>query len=40
VVKIELVTLAGYQGMIAGVLNAYEVDLSQGATPPFRRRAD
>src|SRR5262245_39182951 len=37
---IELVTLAGYYGMIAGVLNAYEVDLPQGATPPFRRRAD
>jgi hypothetical protein len=34
------VTLAGYYGMIAGVLNAYEVDLPQGATAPFLRRAD
>jgi len=37
---IELVTLAGYYGMIAGVLNAYEVDLPTGATPAFTRRAD
>ena len=36
---IELVTLVGYYGMIAGVLNAYEVDLPAGATPAFRRRA-
>ena len=35
---IELVTLAGYYGMIAGVLNAYEVDLPPGATPPFGQR--
>ena len=37
---IELVTLAGYYGMIAGVLNAYEVDLPAGATPAFARRSD
>jgi 4-carboxymuconolactone decarboxylase len=37
---VELVTLAGYYGMIAAVLNAYEVDLPPGATFPFGRRAD
>src|SRR5215471_10983576 len=37
---IELVTLAGYYGMIAGVLNAYEVDLPPGTTAPFGRRSD
>ena len=37
---IELVTLAGYYGMIAGVLNAYEVDLPAGAKPAFGHRAD
>jgi 4-carboxymuconolactone decarboxylase len=31
---IELVTLAGYYGMVAGVLNAFEVDLPPGTTPP------
>ena len=36
---IELVTLAGYYGMIAAILNAYEVDLPPGATPVFGRRA-
>ena len=36
---IELVTLAGYYGMIAGVLNAYDVDLPPGATPPFGRQS-
>jgi len=36
---IELVTLAGYYGMIAGVLNAFEVDLPPGATPAFARRS-
>jgi 4-carboxymuconolactone decarboxylase len=36
---IELVTLAGYYGMIAGVLNAYEVELPPGATPAFTRRS-
>lgn len=37
---IELVTLAGYYGMVAAVLNAYDVDLPPGAPPPFARRAD
>jgi 4-carboxymuconolactone decarboxylase len=32
---VELVTLAGYYGMIAGVLNAYEVDLPPGMAPAF-----
>jgi len=33
---IELVTLAGYYGMVANVLNAFEVDLPPGSTlPPF-----
>lgn len=32
---IELVTLAGYYGMIAFVLNAFAVDLPTGAVPPF-----
>ena len=36
---IELVTLAGYYGMIAAILNVYEVDLPPGATPVFGRRA-
>jgi 4-carboxymuconolactone decarboxylase len=35
---IELVTLAGYYGMIAAVLNAFDVDLPPGAAPPFGRR--
>jgi len=35
---LELVILAGYYGMIAGVLNAYEVDLPPGDRPAFRRR--
>jgi 4-carboxymuconolactone decarboxylase len=37
---IELVTLAGYYGMIAAVLNAFDVDLPPGATPPFGHRGD
>jgi 4-carboxymuconolactone decarboxylase len=37
---IELVTLAGYYGMIAAVLNAFDVDLPPGATAPFGRRVD
>lgn len=37
---VELVTLAGYYGMIAAVLNAFDVDLPPGATLPFHRRAD
>ena len=35
---VELVTLAGYYGMLAGILNAYEVDLPPGAIPAFSRR--
>ncbi len=34
---VELVTLAGYYAMIAGVLNAFEVDLPPGAAPAFAR---
>jgi 4-carboxymuconolactone decarboxylase len=37
---IELVTLAGYYGMIAAVLNAFDVDLPPGATAPFGYRGD
>jgi 4-carboxymuconolactone decarboxylase len=37
---VELVTLAGYYGMIAAVLNAFDVDLPPGASLPFHRRAD
>jgi 4-carboxymuconolactone decarboxylase len=36
---IELVTLAGYYGMIAGVLNAYDVDLPAGTSPAFGPRS-
>ena len=32
---VELVTLAGYYGMIGGILNAFDVDLPPGALPPF-----
>jgi hypothetical protein len=31
------VTLAGYYGMIGGILNAFDVDLPPGAAPPFPR---
>jgi 4-carboxymuconolactone decarboxylase len=31
---VELVTLAGYYGMIAAILNAFDVDLPPGADPP------
>jgi 4-carboxymuconolactone decarboxylase len=34
---VELVTLAGYYGMIGFVLNAFEVPLPAGATPAFTR---
>ena len=34
---VELVTLAGYYGMIGFVLNAFEVPLPPGATPAFPR---
>src|SRR5262245_26424416 len=37
---VELVTLAGYYGMVGAVLNAFEVDLPPGTTPAFRRRDD
>jgi 4-carboxymuconolactone decarboxylase len=36
---VELVTLAGYYGMIGAVLNAFEVDLPPGAVPAFPRGA-
>ena len=36
---IEVVTLAGYYGMVAAVLNAFEVDLPPGTAPAFGRRA-
>ena len=32
---IELITLAGYYGMIAKILNAFDVDLPPGAPTPF-----
>lgn len=35
---VELVTLAGYYGMIGAILNAFEVDLPPGAVPAFARR--
>jgi 4-carboxymuconolactone decarboxylase len=35
---IELVTLAGYYGMIAAVLNAFDVDLPAGLSAPFGYR--
>ena len=34
---VELVTLAGYYGMIGFVLNAFEVELPAGVTPAFAR---
>ncbi len=34
---LELIILAGYYGMIALVLNAFDVDLPPGTTPPFSR---
>jgi 4-carboxymuconolactone decarboxylase len=37
VALVELVTLVGYYGMIAGVLNAFEVDLPPGVAPAFPR---
>ena len=36
-VLVELVTLAGYYGMIGFVLNAFEVELPAGVTPAFAR---
>jgi 4-carboxymuconolactone decarboxylase len=37
---VEFVTLAGYYGMIGGILNAFDVDLPPGAAPPFQRGVD
>jgi len=37
---VELVTLAGYYGMIAAVLNAFDVDLPPGLTAPFGHHRD
>jgi 4-carboxymuconolactone decarboxylase len=34
---VEMVVLAGYYGLIGFVLNAFEVDLPEGATPAFAR---
>jgi 4-carboxymuconolactone decarboxylase len=36
---VELVTLAGYYGMIGGILNAFDVDLPRGSAPPFPPRS-
>jgi alkylhydroperoxidase family enzyme len=37
---VELVTLAGYYGMVGAILNAFDVDLPPGATVPFPRPVD
>ena len=37
---VELVTLAGYYGMIGAILNAFDVDLPPGVAPPFPRPVD
>jgi 4-carboxymuconolactone decarboxylase len=37
---VELVTLAGYYGMVGAILNAFEVDLPPGAAVEFPRRVD
>lgn len=37
---VELVTLAGYYGMIGAILNAFDVDLPPGLAPPFPHRVD
>jgi 4-carboxymuconolactone decarboxylase len=34
---VELVTLAGYYGMIGAILSAFDVDLPPGASSPFPR---
>jgi hypothetical protein len=34
---VELVVLAGYYGLVGFVLNGFEVDLPEGATPAFER---
>ena len=34
---VEMIVLAGYYGLVGFVLNAFEVDLPDGATPAFER---
>jgi len=34
---VEMIVLAGYYGLVGFVLNAFEVDLPEGATPAFQR---
>ena len=34
---VEMIVLAGYYGLIGFVLNAFEVDLPEGATPALKR---
>jgi 4-carboxymuconolactone decarboxylase len=34
---VEMIVLAGYYGLIGFVLNGFEVDLPEGATPAFER---
>ena len=34
---VEMIVLAGYYGLVGFVLNAFEVDLPEGATPAFER---
>ena len=34
---VELVILAGYYGVISGILNTFEVPLPAGETPPFEK---
>jgi 4-carboxymuconolactone decarboxylase len=37
---VELVTLAGYYGLVGLILNTFDVDLPPGGTVPFPRPAD
>lgn len=34
---VELVYLAGYYGVVSGILNTFEVPLPEGETPPFAK---
>ena len=34
---VEMIVLAGYYGLVGFVLNSFEVDLPEGATPAFKR---
>ncbi|HEX4811888.1 MAG TPA: hypothetical protein VFV66_03950, partial [Nonomuraea sp.] len=34
---VEMIVLAGYYGLVGFVLNAFEVDLPEGAQPAFAR---